>query len=101
MRKIHVIKCESPFYRDIDLEVKKFEIRHNDRDYKHGDILLICHWEPESKQASGAYIWRQITYITDYNQKDHNVVLGITTIEEHEDFTMMIAEALMNMENLV
>lgn len=38
---VHCIKCDEPFFTDIDNYIKTFELRLNDRDYRKGDFLII------------------------------------------------------------
>ncbi|WP_145033769.1 DUF3850 domain-containing protein, partial [Micrococcus luteus] len=55
-------------------DVKKFEIRKNDRFYMVGDTLVLHEWMDE---FTGRKLEAQIIYITDYKQRPGYVVLGI------------------------
>ena len=39
--KIHNLKIDDEFFREIESGKKTFEIRFNDRDYRAGDIITI------------------------------------------------------------
>lgn len=54
---------------------KCFEIRKNYRNYKKGDILRLN--EYQNGKYTGNFHVTEITYITDYAQRDGYVVLGI------------------------
>lgn len=70
----HDLKIEEQYYLDIIHNDKRFEIRRNDRDYQVGDTFqLNCGDKPAIKG--------EITYITDYNQKEGWVVFGFNLTE--------------------
>lgn len=76
----HELKCVSPYFEAVKNGSKTFEIRYNDRDFKVGDIIVLrkfnithhCYIGDESEAIRAA-----ITYITDFEQKQGWVVLGI------------------------
>lgn len=45
-RKVHIVKCVSPFFEEVRDERKPFEVRKHDRDYQTGDVIVLRHWEP-------------------------------------------------------
>lgn len=74
--KVHKLKI-LPEYYNAQVEGKKnFEIRKNDRDYKVGDKLVLKEYDPKAKEFTGQSFITEITFITDYQQKDGYVVLG-------------------------
>lgn len=73
--RIHELKITEPYFSDVAFGSKNFEIRKNDRDYKIGDILILKAWNGE--KYTGAEVRREITYITDYEQKPGYVVMAI------------------------
>lgn len=89
--KIHELKLDTEYFDDVGTGLKTFEIRKNDRGFKVGDVLALSafkegnykHWvkyirEYESVSIHEAdTIFFDITYITDYEQKDGYVVMGI------------------------
>ena len=74
---IHKLKTWPEFYDRLEDGTKKFEIRENDRDFKVGDLLWLCCWDPEMKKRTGRHITMRVTYITDFQQKPGFVVMGI------------------------
>lgn len=72
----HKLKILSEYFQ-MQLESKKnFEIRKNDRNYHVGDLLILKEYDPRTRRLSGRYMIVEITYITNYMQKDGYVVLG-------------------------
>jgi hypothetical protein len=102
LNNIQELKLESKYFDDVASGLKKFEIRDNtDRDFRVGDLLVMRRWEDGhyahadehvmyygdpsepvthtvevSKSKADALLVR-VTYITDFEQKDGFVVLGI------------------------
>lgn len=74
---IHKLKIQPQYFRAVCSGKKSFEIRKNDRNYKVGDHILLQEFIPESKEYTGRVVEREITYITDYAQKDNYVVMAI------------------------
>lgn len=74
--KVHKLKI-LPEYYNAQIEGKKnFEIRKNDRDYKVGDKLVLKEYDPKAKEFTGQSFITEITFITNYQQKDGYIVLG-------------------------
>ncbi|MDG3374527.1 ASCH/PUA domain-containing protein [Enterococcus thailandicus] len=79
---IHELKILPEFFEAVTSGRKQFEIRKNDRDFKIGDVLHLREWADGN--YTGDSYKAEITYITDYAQKDGYVVLGIRGAEEAE-----------------
>lgn len=73
---IHVLKTVQPYFDDVASGKKTFEIRKNDRNFQVGDLLQL--WE---YPTSGHYVNAKIIYMTNYEQKDDYVVLGIEVVK--------------------
>ncbi|MNM92122.1 hypothetical protein D3C81_1044440 [compost metagenome] len=73
----HELKCVNPYYEHVVSGIKPFEIRKNDRNYGAGDLIKLMEYDPEFNMLTGKYSTYKITYVTDYEQKDGYVVLGI------------------------
>ena len=80
---IHELKIQPTYFEDVKVGKKTFEIRKNDRGYKEGDILIL------NEYTCGSFTGRKckvlVNYITDYEQKDSYVVLGIIRFNRPED----------------
>jgi len=61
--KIHELKCWNPYFTDVIIGAKTFEVRKNDRDYKKGDILRLREYNPENNEYSGDFRDFKIRYI--------------------------------------
>lgn len=80
--KVHKLKI-LPEYYNAQIEGKKnFEIRKNDRGYQVGDWILLKEYNPEIKKFTGRKVTVEVTYITNYQQKNGYVVLGTKYIKE-------------------
>jgi len=78
---LHELKTISPYFQDVKLGVKTFEIRKNDRFFQIGDLLRLKEYNPITNTYSKDFIDVRIIYITRYAQKDGYVVLGIERVE--------------------
>jgi hypothetical protein len=96
--KIHCLKLDLAYFKDVKNGIKTFEIRKNDRDYQVCDRLLLHLWHKNSyarivgkenelriiektSEDNADKILARIIYITNYKQKDDYVVLGIKVIK--------------------
>lgn len=75
--KKHHLKTIQPYYDDILKRQKRFEIRKNDRDFKLGDWLILKEYDPKKNKFTGNELEREIMYMTDFEQKENYVVMGI------------------------
>lgn len=76
---LHELKIAPEYFQAVESGVKPFEIRFNDRNYKVGDTLVLREWN--GSKYTGKVLHREITYLTDYEQKEGYVVMGIKDIE--------------------
>ena len=62
--KIHKLKTLAPYFIDVELERKPFEVRKDDRDFAVGDLLELIEWnELHGGYPSGRRCIREITYV--------------------------------------
>lgn len=79
MKEIIELKLHPKYFGDVMNEIKTFEIRKNDRHYQVGCELVLEEYSPEGGYT-GRKLNRVITYMSDYEQKEGFVVLGIVPI---------------------
>lgn len=86
MQTTHDIKIYTQFYNRVFSEQKTFEIRKNDRDYQVGDILLMREYDPEKREYidHSQPISAEIVYMSNFEQKEGYVVLGIKVRPEDQ-----------------
>lgn len=70
----HELKILPEYFEQVIAGNKPFEIRRNDRDYRVGNKLLLKEWD--NKYTGRQTLWN-ITYITNYAQKENYVVIGM------------------------
>jgi hypothetical protein len=75
MDDTHELKIRPEYFEAVVFGRKGFEIRKNDRGFKVGEWLHLMEWEREKYTGRDAHV--QITYVTDFMQRDGYVVLGI------------------------
>lgn len=79
---IHELKTVNPFFSDLMLQTKTFELRKNDRDFRVNDILILQEYSTE-EGYTGREEKRKIIYILEdffpALSKDY-VILGISTL---------------------
>ncbi len=74
-KMIHELKILPVYFEEVISGRKQFEVRKNDRNFQLGDQLILKEWNKEG--FTGRSYHSEITYITDYMQKEGYVVLGI------------------------
>lgn len=75
MTVTHSLKILPQYFAAVVEGCKTFEIRKNDRGFREGDLLVLREWT--GKEFTGQAVSKQITYITDFEQKPGFVVMGI------------------------
>ncbi|GED18099.1 DUF3850 domain-containing protein [Aneurinibacillus migulanus] len=75
--KTHELKTEPPYFQAVLDGRKRFEIRHNYRDFEEGDKLLLKEYDADVHVFTGRKVKVTVTYITEYAQQPGYVVLSI------------------------
>ncbi|MGG4123635.1 ASCH/PUA domain-containing protein [Bacillus licheniformis] len=76
----HQLKILPEYFDRVCTGEKTFEIRKNDRGFKVGDLLELYEYIPEKDEYTGRVMVREVTYMTDYAQKDNYVVMAINRL---------------------
>ena len=89
----HELKTHPPYFAKVYYGEKPFEIRLNDRDFQRGDILILKEYDPECDKVhargepdpcyTGRWVRAEVTYMTDFEQQNGYVVMGIKMIERN------------------
>ena len=64
---IHTLKIWPEFFQAIVDDLKLFEIRKNDRDYKVGDVLILTEYEPKQQKYTGRGLSVDVIYLTHFS----------------------------------
>lgn len=81
--QIHTIKCQQPYFNEVWLGHKKFELRRNDRNYQLGDLVYLQEWNEEKKEYNRYMIKCRITSLLEnYAGLENNFCIFGFDIEE-------------------
>lgn len=83
-QNIHILKIQKEFAMAIMDGRKRFEIRNNDRDFKVGDLLIMRPWNETKGFLPFQPVVSEITFMTDFEQKEGYVVLSIKVYKPEE-----------------
>lgn len=78
--EIHELKIAPEYFIEVLHNVKRFEIRRNDRKFKVGDILILKEYNEEDKFFTGRGVKRVIKYILQgpcYGLEEGYCILGL------------------------
>ncbi|MFP7277315.1 DUF3850 domain-containing protein [Bacillus paralicheniformis] len=73
---VHSLKIKQEFFAPVIQKIKTFEIRKNDRNFCIGDQIILNEWNEDINRFTGRKIKGEITYITDYEQKENYIVFS-------------------------
>jgi uncharacterized protein YqfB (UPF0267 family) len=75
----HDLKITPEYFDDIVSDIKTFEVRRNDRDFKVGDILRLMEYFPSDNSYSGEDVYATVKCIFDHPMyvKDGYVIMSI------------------------
>lgn len=59
---IHVLKTHPEHFKDVQSDIKKVEIRIDDRNYQVGDHLVLLEFLPEEKRFTDQFCLREVTH---------------------------------------
>jgi len=61
--RYHSLKVWPEYYHELDNNMKKFELRENDRDYRIFDYLILREYDPVNDKYTGRQLTRRVTSI--------------------------------------
>lgn len=82
--KIHELKTLNPFFQAVKRELKTFEVRFNDRDFKVNDLVILREYDPDRlRKYTDNSILIKITYLLDDPKycKEGYIIFGFEKIE--------------------
>ena len=80
---LHELKINKQYFKEVSNRKKTFEIRKNDREFKVGDFVKLKEID-ENKKYTGNEELFEITYLTNYAQKENYVVFAISPISKSQ-----------------
>ena len=96
--KVHELKLDDVYFDDVKYGIERFEIRKNDRDFQEGDLLALSRYKDgeyirkvmlKGQQITDIHdaetILMSVDYITDYEQKEGYVVMGISLFGTNDE----------------
>ena len=90
MNKVtHMLKILPRYFEAVLSGDKTFEIRDNsDREFQTGDLVVLREMDITKSvfQFTGRSVEKQITYVTNFAQKENYVVFGMADPEAWETF---------------
>lgn len=76
----HKIKILPEYFNSVLNGQKRFEIRNNDRNYQVGDVVTLEEYNADKRYYTGRVYRCEITYITNFMQKENYIVFGFKEI---------------------
>lgn len=58
----HTLKTINPYFEELWIGAKKFEVRKDDRSFQVGDTLILREYDPTNDTYSGRVINAEVTY---------------------------------------
>lgn len=68
-RKVHELKLDPMYFRDLELGYKTFEIRKDDRPFRINDMLLLQSFDRKNQEYTGSMIFASIVGI--FGREEH------------------------------
>lgn len=85
MARIHRLKTWAPYFDQVRVNRKPFEVRKDDRGYEEDDYLVLDEWSPTAGYTSAKPVVKIITYLLRGGQfgiEPGYVVLGVDDLAE-------------------
>jgi hypothetical protein len=72
----HELKCWPEPFEAIAARLKRVEIRLHDRDYRAGDRLLLCEWDPQTREYTGRSLTVLVLQVLESRHVPAGLLLG-------------------------
>ena len=59
---VHYLKIKDEYYTDVEIGLKTFELRKNDRDFQVGDILMLIKLDDKGNETDQV-IKKKVKYV--------------------------------------
>lgn len=83
--KVHELKTWPDMFDLVWRDLKRFEIRNDDRGFNAGDILHLREWSPDSGEYSGRELRAKVTCVIREWLLPPLCAMGITVFDISED----------------
>lgn len=84
MENTHTLKILPEYFEAVISGNKTFEIRKNDRNFMVNEIVILKEFNNGS--YTGRFVEAQISYITNFEQKENIVVFGINVYKHQLNY---------------
>lgn len=83
MPKVHNLKIETQFFKDVNSGLRQFEVRKNDRNFEVGDTLILEEFDPNTNKYLRGWIPKLITHKLDDTRfvKEGFIILSLKDID--------------------
>ena len=61
--QVHHLKTIDPYFSQVYVGLKNFELRKNDRDFKVGDILVLEEYDIKTETYTGSAVQKVVTMV--------------------------------------
>lgn len=81
--KTHILKVRTEFFVELENGNKTCEIRHNDRDFQKGDVVVLC--EHNGVLFNGKELRFEVTHVlSGWGLQENYVALSLRPIASQE-----------------
>jgi hypothetical protein len=77
---LHELKAWPKFFNMVNLDLKTFELRKDDRGFELGDTLVLKEYEPENQSYTGNEIRVFVQYILRHEDMPDGLVPGYVVL---------------------
>lgn len=80
--KVHILKTTQPYFDEVVSGRKRFEYRHNDRDYNKGDVLVLREYFKSDNYFGSTFVCSVNFMLSsedgNFNELGSNVILSLS-----------------------